>query len=180
MLTRVCDSQQFIMGPEVRELERELADWLGVEAAVAVSSGTDALLVSLMALGVGPGDEVVTSTYSFFATAGSIARLGATPVLVDIEASSFNIDPDEVRRAMTERTRAIIPVHLFGLCANMSPIVEVAREAGIAVIEDARPGDWRNLSGDASGRSGNHRVLFVLSEQEPGGVRRRRINHDRG
>ena len=136
-ITRVCDSQQFILGPEVVALERELAQELEVRETVAVSSGTDAILAVLMALGVGPGDEVITSTHSFFATAGCIARLGATPVLADIDPLTFNIDPVAVRRLVTRRTRAVLPVHLFGLCADLDPIVETAQAAGLPVIEDA-------------------------------------------
>jgi dTDP-4-amino-4,6-dideoxygalactose transaminase len=136
-ITRVCDSQRFIMGPEVEALERELALMLEVKEAVGVSSGTDALLAAMMALNVGPGDEVVTSTYSFFATAGCVVRLGATPVLVDIDPVTYNIDPAAAATAITPRTKAIIPVHLYGCSADMAPILDVAAKAGVAVIEDA-------------------------------------------
>jgi dTDP-4-amino-4,6-dideoxygalactose transaminase len=136
-IARVCDSQRFIMGPEIDALERELAIHLEVPEAIAVSSGTDALLVAMMALGIGPGDEVLTTTYSFFATAGGISRLGATPRLVDIDPLTCNIDPAAVRAAITPKTRAVIPVHLYGQCADMDPVVAAAHEAGIPVIEDA-------------------------------------------
>src|ERR671921_1243933 len=107
-IARVCDSQRFIGGPEVDTLEREIAAWIGVGHALGVSSGTDALLVAMMALGIGPGDEVITPTFSFFATAGCVSRVGATPIFVDVDAATLMMDADRVRAAITPRTRAII------------------------------------------------------------------------
>jgi len=136
-IARVCDSQRFIMGPEIDALERELAAMLGVGHAIAVSSGTDALLLALMTLDIKAGDEVVTPAYSFFATAGCVVRAGARPVLVDIDPATFNIDPAAAAAAITPRTKAVMPVHLFGAAADMDPILAAAERAGVAVIEDA-------------------------------------------
>lgn len=136
-ITRVCDSQRFIGGPEVEGLERELCAALGYPHAVGLSSGTDAVLAALMALGIGPGDEVITPTYSFFATAGCVVRAGARPVLVDSDGDTFNIDVAQTLAAITPRTKAIIPVHLFGQSADLAPILEAAATRNIAVIEDA-------------------------------------------
>jgi dTDP-4-amino-4,6-dideoxygalactose transaminase len=136
-LDRVIESQHFILGPEVSAFESELARYCGAAFAVGVSSGTDALLVALMALGVGPGDDVVTTPFSFFATAGVITRLGARPVFADIEARTMNLDPSAALAAITPATRAIIPVHLFGRCADVEALVDAAASRDIAVIEDA-------------------------------------------
>jgi dTDP-4-amino-4,6-dideoxygalactose transaminase len=136
-MTRVADSQRFIMGPEIDALEQELARMLGIRHAIAVSSGTDAVLLALMTLGIGSGDEVITPTYSFFATAGAVVRLGARPILVDVDPVTFNVDADQIARAVTPRTKAIVPVHLFGQSAELDPIVRTAERAGIPVVEDA-------------------------------------------
>jgi dTDP-4-amino-4,6-dideoxygalactose transaminase len=133
----VLSSQQFILGEAVREFEEDFARYCGTRFAAGVASGSDAILLSLMAYDIGDGDEVVTTPYTFFSTVSSITRLGARPVFVDIDPGTYNIDPEGVKRALTTRTKAVVPVHLFGQATDMDPIRAAAEERGIAVVEDA-------------------------------------------
>ncbi len=151
----VIESQHFIGGQQVSSFEDEVALLLDVPSAVGCASGSDALLLALWALGIGPGDEVITTPFTFFATAGAVCRLGATPVFVDIEPASFNIDPEGIEAAITARTRAIIPVHLFGVPADMVRIGAVARGRNISVIEDAAQSIGATLHGQQTGAMGD-------------------------
>ena len=134
---RVMSSQRFVLGDEVRGLESSLAEYCQTKHAVGCASGSDALLLALMALDVKAGDEVITTSFSFFATGAAIARLGARPVFVDIDAKTYNLDPSRVADAITPRTKAIIPVHLYGQCVHMDPLLELGKRRGVPVIEDA-------------------------------------------
>ena len=136
-LIRIAESQYFILGPEVEKMEKAFNEYLGCKHSIGVSSGTDALLIALMAIDIKPGDEVIVPTFSFFATAGVVARMNAVPVLVDSDPVTFNIDPVEVEKKITSRTKAIIPVHLFGQSCAMDEIMAIARKRNIKVIEDA-------------------------------------------
>jgi len=152
-----CDEQAFILGKRVADLEQDMQRYLGAVHAVGVASGTDAILLSLMACGVGPGDEVVTVPYTFFATAGSISRLGARPVFVDIKPDSFNMDPACVEAAITPRTKALLPVHLYGQCAEMEPLMKLAGRRTLPVIEDAAQAigaEWRGKKAGTLGQMG--------------------------
>src|SRR4051794_30978460 len=151
----VVESQHFVLGPEVAALEAEVARYCDVPHAVGCASGSDALLLPLMALGIGPGDEVITTPYTFFATASAIWRTGARPVFVDIEPDTFNLDPARLQAAITARTKAVIPVHLYGQAAEMDAIHAVARSRGIPIIEDAAQAIGAKYRGRRAGGLGD-------------------------
>lgn len=168
-MDRVCESQHFILGPEVEALEQEIAAYSHCRFGIGVSSGTDALLVSLMAAGIRPGDEVITTPYTFFATVGSIVRLGARPVFVDIDPLTYCIDPAGLEAAITDRTRGIMPVHLFGQIADMDPIMEVARRHDLIVIEDAAQAIGAEYEGRRAGSIGHMGCFSFFPSKNLGG-----------
>ncbi|MEL6603716.1 MAG: DegT/DnrJ/EryC1/StrS family aminotransferase [Cyanobacteria bacterium J06614_10] len=150
-VNQVLESGQFILGPTVKQFETEAAAYLGVKHAIGVNSGTDALVISLRSLGIGPGDEVITTCFSFFATAESISNVGAKPVFADIQADSFNLDPSLLKAAITPKTKAIMPVHLYGNPAAMTQILDIANEHGLKVIEDCAQSFGAVYKGDCVG-----------------------------
>ncbi len=167
---RVLESQQFILGVEVESLEREVATYSQCEFGIGMSSGTDAILVALMALDIQLGDQVIIPAYTFFATAGCVARLGAQPVFVDIDPQTFNIDPAKIEAAITPRTRALMPVHLFGQCAEMEPIFEIARKHNLAVIEDAAQAIGSEYKGKRAGTMGQLGCFSFFPSKNLGGI----------
>ncbi len=168
-LAAVVESQIFAIGPCVKEFEKVIAEYSGCAAAIGVSSGTDAILASLMALGIGEGDEVITTPFTFFATAGCVARVGARPVFVDIEADTFNIDASKIEAAITPRTKAIIPVHLYGQVADMAAIGAIARKHNLHVIEDAAQAIGASQLGRKAGSFGAAGCLSFYPTKNLGG-----------
>jgi dTDP-4-amino-4,6-dideoxygalactose transaminase len=169
-LIRVCDSGAFVLGPEVKALEQNLAQYSQTEHAIACASGSDAILLALMAIDVGSGDEVLVPSFTFFATASAVSRLGATPVFVDIDPVSYNIDPEDVAKKITPRTKAIIPVHLFGQMADMHTLNKLARVHGLTVIEDAAQAVGAELEGRRAGSLGDMGAFSFYPTKNLGGA----------
>jgi len=169
-VTGVLESQHFILGPEVEAFEREISAHTGARFAIGCASGSDALLLALLALKVRPGDEVITTPFTFVATAGAIARIGAKPVFVDIDPATFNIDPAQIENAITLRTRAILPVHLFGIAADMDAILEIAAKRELPVIEDAAQSIGARHRGEAVGNLGALGCFSFFPSKNLGGA----------
>ena len=168
-IEELCDSQMFILGPKVAKLETEIAEYSHAVGGCGVSSGSDALLISLMVEGIGAGDEVITTPFTFFATAGAIARVGAKPVFADIDPKTFNLDPTKIEEKITSRTRAVIPVHLFGQTAEMDPILELAEKHHLIVIEDAAQAIGAEYKGRRAGSMGNYGCFSFFPSKNLGG-----------
>ena len=170
-IVRVVDSQKFILGEDVKKLEWEIAAYCGTKYAIGCASGSDALILALMALEIGPGDEVLTTPYTFFATAGAISRVGATPVFVDVDEATFNIDVQQMEKTLAAhpRVKAMIPVHLFGGCADMDPIMQMADARGIPVIEDAAQSIGSEYKGRRAGTIGQIGTFSFFPSKNLGG-----------
>ena len=169
-LTRVMESQIFILGKEVQSFEEEFASAFDAKHAISCASGSDALVLALMAAGIGPGDEVITTPFTFVATAGSIARVGAKPVFVDVDPVTFNINPDGISAVASSRTRAIMPVHLFGLSSDLTQIIELAEQSGWIVIEDAAQAVGARYKGNYAGNFGHFGCFSFFPSKNLGGA----------
>ena len=169
-LSRVWESGWFVLGPEVEQLERNMAAYCQAKHAIGCASGSDALMLSLMACGVGPGDEVILPSFTFFATASAVTRLGARPVFADIDPETFNVDPSAVERLLSANTKAIVPVHLFGQCAQMDALCRIARAAGVPVVEDAAQAIGAELDGCRAGSMGEMGCFSFYPTKNLGGA----------
>ena len=167
---RVLESGRFVLGPDVAALEEELARALGVPHVISCASGSDALLLALMALGVGPGDEVIVPSYTFFATASAVTRLGAVPIFADIDPATYLVDPTDVERKISRRCKAVVPVHLFGRTADMDALLPVARRAGVPVVEDAAQSILSTWHGRCSGGLGDVGCFIFYPTKNLGGI----------
>lgn len=167
---RVLSSGMYILGEEVAAFEKEAAAYIGCRHAIGVASGSEALLISMMALGIGPGDEVICPTYTFFATAGSVRRLGAKPIWAEMDPATFNISPEDIERRISPRTKAVIPAHLFGQCADMDAIMKIAASRGIPVIEDAAQAIGTPCGGRTAGAVGNIGCLSFFPTKNLGAL----------
>ena len=170
VVTRVFDSQQFVMGAEVADFEREVGEYCHAKHAIGCASGSDALLLALMALGVGAGDEVITTSFTFFATASAVTRLGARPVFVDIAYDDFNLNVELLERAITPRTKAIMPVHLFGQCARMDVIADIAAKHNLPIVEDAAQAIGADFKGQRAGKMGAIGCFSFFPSKNLGGA----------
>jgi len=169
-IEKVYASHAYKLGPQVREFEKDIEKFCQVEHAVGCASGTDALILALLALGISDGDEVITTPFTFFATAGSIHRVGAKPVFVDVDARTYNIDPQLIKAAITEKTKAIMPVHLFGQCSDMDSIMQIASEHNLKVIEDNAQGIGAKFNGKIAGTIGDIGTLSFFPSKNLGAM----------
>ncbi|TZE83086.1 DegT/DnrJ/EryC1/StrS family aminotransferase [Calorimonas adulescens] len=168
-IEKVLENGQYILGPEVKAFEKEIAEYLGVRYAIGVANGTDALVLSLRALNIGPGDEVITTPFTFFATAEAVSLVGAVPVFVDIDPDTYNINPDLIEEKITERTKAILPVHIFGQLSNMDKIMEIAKKHNLYVIEDACQAIGAEYRGQKVGTFGDAACFSFFPTKNLGG-----------